>query len=130
MACCEECAIESISISTQAIMDNLRIDIPEIEKRLKEEKILLSSSAVYKGDEVDKSQAQVGSISQLLLTEKRAHLGHLTQVMVAIQSGSFSLDCASRDCEEEIPLSARLSSPESGYCVACHEKRRAFSGNR
>ena len=128
MACCKECAIESVRISTQAIMDNLRIDIPRLEKDFKKEVLTLSSSAVRKGDEADKAQAQGGVISEQLLRKSNVQLGHLTEVMVAIQSGCFSLECASRDCDEEIPLPVRLSSPEKGYCVACQEKRASGSG--
>ncbi|KKP92704.1 MAG: hypothetical protein UR99_C0066G0008 [Candidatus Moranbacteria bacterium GW2011_GWD2_36_12] len=119
MTCSEDCLAETTRIAGERIISTLRLEIPELEKRVRDMKISMSSLAVRQGDIADKAHAQGDDISEKILRTKKARLNNLIETMFAINKGTFSIACKNDACEEDIPISALINSPEIGYCLAC-----------
>lgn len=115
MTCCQECVEKAVRNAANTIVNNLRIEIADLSDVVRMARLQNASSAVKKGDAADRSIAQAPDISESRLKSKKLRLDLLTKVMAQ----SFSMNCCKKDCEEEIPIPARLNSPEILFCRAC-----------
>jgi|GEM_PF-5367952 len=116
MTCCDECALEAVSVAAESIVATLRLEIPALEKKIRGTRLALASSAVREGDVVDRSQLHNDDANERIVQAKKLRLANLLEVM---QTNSFSLQCKNKHCDEDIPLSVLMNSPESGFCLAC-----------
>jgi RNA polymerase-binding transcription factor DksA len=119
MTCSGECTIVATRLSAEKIAATLRTEIPEIAKRIIGTRKSMASSAVRQGDVADHAQLHHDDANERLLLSKQLRLGNLTEVILAINAGKFTLECSNKKCDEEIPISALISSPEIHYCLAC-----------
>lgn len=119
MTCSENCVAETTRKAAERIISTLHLEIPTLENNVRSTKINMSSSAVMQGDIVDKAHAQGDDISEKILRTKKMRLKNLMETIFEINKGTFSIACKNDACEEDIPLSALINSPEIRHCLAC-----------
>ncbi|HEX8974138.1 MAG TPA: hypothetical protein VF817_01455 [Patescibacteria group bacterium] len=123
-ACSEDCQIAVVKSATEKAIMQLSIEIPQLQKDIVTFIKEVSSSAVNKGDEADMATGQMTNPKEVVAARKILRLSQLKNVLAAIQSGNFSMECGNPRCDEEIPLPGRIHSPEIGFCLACQAERR------
>lgn len=122
--CCQECAEKAILFAANSQITHIREEICFLETRVRESIRDNSLTAVKKGDLADRANMQIGDISSEILRNKRGRLQNLQHVVTALTNNVLSMECATKSCEEEIPLPAQLQSPEIRFCPSCQEKKK------